>query len=97
MANHEEARVKLTNTHLRKFKSAAKKIGTVSRINKVKNEDEESPHELFSTTRPTTKIRNAFANNMSTDIKLSKNQISEIIFWVSWLTRSTNKYCYSFR
>ena len=83
MANHEEAGVKLTNTHLRKFKSAAKKIGTVSRINKVKNEDEELPHELFSTTRPTTKIRNAFANNMSTDIKLSKNQISEIIFWVS--------------
>ena len=83
MANHEEARVKLTNTHLRKFKSAAKKIGTVSRINKVKNEDEESPHELFSTTRPTTKIRNAFANNMSTDIKLSKNKISEIIFWIS--------------
>ena len=83
MANHEEARVKLTNTHLRKFKSAAKKIGTVSRINKVKNEDEESPHELFSTTRPTTKIRNAFANNMSIDIKLSKNKISEIIFWIS--------------
>ena len=26
-----------------------------------------------------TKIRNAFANNMSTDIKLSKTQISNII------------------
>ena len=30
-------------------------------------------------TRPTTKIRNAFANNMSTDVKLSKIQISKII------------------
>ena len=37
------------------------------------------PHELFLTTRQTTKIRNAFANNMSTDIKLSKAQISKII------------------
>ena len=37
------------------------------------------PHELFLTTRQTTKIRNAFANKISTDIKLSKAQISEII------------------
>ena len=37
------------------------------------------PHELFITTKPTTKIRNAFANIMSTDIKLSKAQISKII------------------
>ena len=36
------------------------------------------PHELFLT-RQTTKIRNAFANNMSTDTKLSKAQISKII------------------
>ena len=33
----------------------------------------------FLTTRQTTKIRNVFANNMSTDIKLSKAQISKII------------------
>ena len=37
------------------------------------------PHELFHKTRQTAKIRNAFANNMSTDIKLSKVQISKII------------------
>ena len=47
------------------------------------------PHELFLTTRQTTKIRNAFANNMSTDIKLSKAEISKIIqsggSLVSWL------------
>ena len=36
-------------------------------------------HELFLTTRQTTKIRNAFANNMSTDIKLSKAQMYKII------------------
>ena len=42
-------------------------------------QDEELPHELFLKTIQTTKIRNAFASNMSTDIKLSKVQISKII------------------
>ena len=37
------------------------------------------PHKLFLTTRQTTKLRNAIENNMSTDIKLSKAQISKII------------------
>ena len=37
------------------------------------------PHKLFLTARQTAKIRNAFANNMSTDIILSKAQISKII------------------
>ena len=36
-------------------------------------------HELFLTTRQATKIRNAFANNMSIDNKLRKTQISKII------------------
>ena len=37
------------------------------------------PHKLFLSTRQTAKIRNAFANNISTDIKLCKPQISKII------------------
>ena len=37
------------------------------------------PHELLLTTRQRTKLRNAFHNNMSTDIKLSKAQIFKII------------------
>ena len=36
------------------------------------------PHELLLTTRQKTKLRNALNNNMSTDIKLSKAQISKI-------------------
>ena len=36
------------------------------------------PHELLLRTRQT-KLRNAFENNMSTDIKLSRAQISKII------------------
>ena len=37
------------------------------------------PHESLLTTRQTTKLRNSIENNMSTDIKLSKAQISKII------------------
>ena len=37
------------------------------------------PHELLLTTMQKTKLRNAFNNNMSTDLRLSKAQISNII------------------
>ena len=37
------------------------------------------PHELLLTARENTKLRNAFNNFMSTDLKLSKAQISRII------------------
>ena len=37
------------------------------------------PHELLLTTRKKTKIRNAFNNNTSNNIKLSKAQINKII------------------
>ena len=36
------------------------------------------PHELLLTTRQKTKLRNVFNNNTSTDLKLSKAQISKI-------------------
>ena len=46
-------------------------------------------NELFLTAIQTTKIRNSFANNMSTDIKFCKAQISKIIHsggsFGSWL------------
>ena len=53
------------------------------------------PHELFIATRQTTKIRHGFANNMSTDIKLSKAQLSKIIqsggSFGSWLANLGKK------
>ena len=71
MANYQEARVKLANARSKKLKSAAKnKTGTILRSNNKNFEDEELLHELFVTKRQTIKIRNAFANNMSTDIRL---------------------------
>ena len=52
------------------------------------------PHELLLTTRQKTKLRNAFNNNMSTDLKLSKTQISRItqseIFLGSLLSKLTS-------
>ena len=66
MANYQKARVKLTNTQLNKLISAAKNKNRL-RITKKKIHDQEFPHELFLTTRQKTKIRNTFANSMSTD------------------------------
>ena len=61
---------------MNKLESAAKiKRGSILRLNKKNFEDEELPYELFLTGRQTTKIRNVFVNNMSTDIKLIKIQI----------------------
>ena len=80
MAYYQEAIVKLTNTQLNKLKFAAKnKAVTTLRITEKKFQDEELPHKLFLTTRQETKIRNAFANNMSTHVKLIQAQISTII------------------
>ena len=58
---------------------ARNRTGTILRLNKKNFEDGKLLHELFITTRQATKIGNAFANNMSTNIKLSKAQISKII------------------
>ena len=80
MANYEETRVKLINSQLNKLKSTAKnKTGTTLRISNKNLQDEEMPRELFLTTAQITKIRNAFANNMSTDVKLIKTQFSKVI------------------
>ena len=76
MANYHEARVKLTNTQLNKLKSEARnRTGAILRLNEKSFEDEELLHELFLSTRQTAKIRDAFANNISTEKKLSKTQI----------------------
>ena len=50
MENYHEAKVKLTNTQLKKLKSAAKnKTKAIIKLTKKNFEDEEFPHELFLT------------------------------------------------
>ena len=71
---------RLSNSQLNKLKRAVKnKQGTILRVNdEIFNENNLS-HELLLTTRQTTKLRNAIENNLQTDIKLRKTQISKII------------------
>ena len=80
MIEYNTINAKLSNSQLNKLKKAVKnKKGTTLRMSaKVFNKNN-VPHELLLTTRQTTKLTNAIENNMTTDIKLSKVQISNII------------------
>ena len=80
MVEYSIVNVKLSETQLKKLKTAVKnKTGTTSRMSLKMFDGNDLPHELLLTTRSKTKLRNAFNNNMSTDLKLSKAQISKII------------------
>ena len=78
---YNKVNVKLSDTQLKKLKNAVKnKTGTTLRISLKMFNGNNIPHELLLlTTRQKTKVRNAFNNGMSTDLKLSKAQISKII------------------
>ena len=72
--------VKLSDTQLTKLKTAVKnKTGTALSISLKKFNGNDLAHELLLTTRQKTKLWNAFNNKMSTNLKLSKAQISKII------------------
>ena len=80
MAEYNKVNVKLSDTQLKKLKTAVKnKTGTTLRISLKMFNGNDLPHELLLTTRQKTKLRNAFNNNTSTDLKFSKTQISKII------------------
>ena len=65
--------VKLTDTQLKKLKTAVKdKTGTTLRMNLKMIDGNDLLHELLLSTRQKTKLRNAFNNNMPADLKLSK-------------------------
>ena len=80
MVEFSRVNVKLADTKLKKLKTAVwNKTETTLRMSLKMLDGINLPHELLLTTRQKTKLRNAFENNMSTDIKLSKAQISKII------------------
>ena len=65
---------------LKILKTAFKnKIGTTLRMSLKMLDGNDLPHELLLTARQKTKLRNAFNNNISTGIKISKAQISKLI------------------
>ena len=78
--NRCKVNVKLSDTLLKKLKTAFKKrTATTLRMSLKIFDENDLPHELLLTTRQKTKLRSAFNNNMSTGLKLSKAQISKII------------------
>ena len=84
MTQYNSLNVKLSNSQLNKFKSAIKnETEVVLRLssNMIGDSDDKInfPHELLLTNRQVANLRKAFASNSSTDIKLSKTQISKII------------------
>ena len=80
MVEYSKLNVKLSDMQLKKLKTAVKdKTGTTLKISLKMFNGNDLPHELLLTTRQKTKVRNAFNNSMSTDLKLSKAEISKII------------------
>ena len=84
MTQYNNLNVKLSNSQLSKLKSAIKNENDVvlrlsSNIVGNSNDNTNFPHELLLTNRQVQNIRKAFANHLSTDIKLSKTQLSKMM------------------
>ena len=86
MVEYSKVNVKLSDAYLEKLKTAVKKKrGTTLRMSLKMLDGNDLAHELLLTTRQKTKLGNAFNNNMSTDLTLSKAQISKIIQYGGFL------------
>ena len=80
MVEYSKVNDRLSDKQLKKLKTAVKNnAGTILRINLKMLDGDNFSHESSLTTRQKIKLRNAFNNNISTDIKLPKAQISKII------------------
>ena len=80
MVEYSKVNVKLPDTQLKKLKTTFNdKTGTTVRMSLKMFDGNDLPHELLFTTKRKTKLRNAFNNNISTDLKFSRTQISKII------------------
>ena len=80
MVEYNKIKVKLSDSQLNKLKSAVKNQTWVTlRMNIKMLNGNNLPHDLLLITRQKTRLTNALENNTSTDIKLSRVQISKII------------------
>ena len=80
MVEYSKVNFNLSDTQLKKLKTDVKgKTGTTLRISLKMFNGNDLPHELLLITRQKIKLRNAFNNKISTDLKLSRAQISKII------------------
>ena len=82
MTQYNSLNVKLPNLQLNKLKSAIKiETEVVLRLssNGVGDNETNFPDKLLLTNRQVTNLRKAFANYLSSDIKLSETQLSKMI------------------
>ena len=84
MTQYNSLDVKLSNSQLNKLKSSIiNKTEIVSRLssNMFDNSDDKNnfPPKLLLTNRQVANLHKAFANNSSTDIKLSRTRLSEMM------------------
>ena len=82
MTQYNSLNVKLSNSQLNKLKYAIKdETDVILRLssNMIGNSDDEAnfSHKLLLTNRQVANLRRAFANHTSTDIKLSKPQLTK--------------------
>ena len=69
----------MTDTQPKKLKTSVKnKTRTTLRMSLKMFDGDDLPHEMLLTIRQKAKLRNSFNSNMSTDLKLSRAQISKI-------------------
>ena len=82
MTQYNSLNVKLSNSLLNKLKSTIKnKTEVVLRLssNMIGDNENNFPHELLLTNTQVSNLRKSFANNSSTNIKLSKTHLSKMI------------------
>ena len=82
MTQYNNLNVKLSNSQLNKLKSAIKnETEVVLRLsyNMIGDNETNFPHKLLLTNRQVANLRKTFANYLSTNIKLSKTQLSKMI------------------
>ena len=82
MTQYNSINAKLSNSQLRKLKSAIKnETKVVLRLTSymIGNNENNFPHKLLLTNGQVSNLCKAFANNSATNIKLSKTQLSRMI------------------
>ena len=82
MTQYNSLNVKLSNSELNKLKSAIKNESELvlrSSTNMVGDDETNFPHKLLLFNRQVSNLRIVFANKSSTNIKLSKTQISSMM------------------
>ena len=83
MSRYNTLNVTLSTSQLNKLKSGIKNdaeatLKILSNVVSDSNEENILPHNLLLTNRQVSKLRKAFVNNSSANIKLSKTQLHKI-------------------